>query len=385
MLISVIVKGFNGLLTISFVPFLYNIYRKKQKKFYLYWSIGFLLYGVNNLIRTSLLYFNSTSLLIQLLSFISLSVGFGMVLVGIGDLIRRRRLMLFVSISIPVIMTAFYATTKPYELAKILAIIPYAVVSLSLLWIKRRYSVQLDLFIVGWWMLLISNIGYSMEYMGDVITDVFAIFSKMVIFYGMTNPQFTLLADNFERFMLSGDYSEYTEGFDWHLMMVGSKEKKEKEVQWLINRVNQNSAHGIRTILISVYDLVSQADLQAQGALDLEALYLIRVQQTSQGGSTVFSEKTMTIRDDVNELEAVFSDIINFANERKVYCQIILFNLSVLIFTHGWKRLYSFLISMMPRLKSSNVQVCFLYHPLTHSSQSEINIFESLADQITVI
>ena len=385
MLLSVIVKGFNGLLTISFVPFLYNIYKRKQKKFYLYWSIGFLLYGANNLIRTSLLYFNSTSLLIQLLSFISLSVGFVMVLVGIGDLIRRRRLMLFVSISIPVIMTVFYATTKPYELAKILAIIPYAVVSLSLLWIKRRYRVQLDLFIVGWWMLLISNIGYSMGYMGDVMTDVFAIFSKTLIFYGMTTPQFTLLADNFERFMLSGDYSSYMEGFDWHLMLVGSKEKKEKEVQWLKDRVLQNSAQGIRTILITVYDMVSLGDLQAQKALDLEALYLIRMLQTSPISSTVFSEKTMTIRDDVNELDVVFSDIINFANERKIYCQIILFNLSVLIFTHGWKRLYSFLISMIPRLKSSNVQVCFLYHPSTHSNQSEINIFESLADQITVI
>ena len=91
----------NGLFTLSFFPILYSIYIKTQRRFYLLWGAGFLLYGVNILIRVSLLYFNIDSLRAEIFAFMFTLSGFVLIITGIGDLINKARTMFLAALSIP--------------------------------------------------------------------------------------------------------------------------------------------------------------------------------------------------------------------------------------------------------------------------------------------
>jgi len=114
-------------------------------------------------------------------------------------------------------------------------------------------------------------------------------------------------------------------------------------------------------------------------------IYVVRVIQGSRGTMNTFKEHIMVVNDDLNQLEILFTDVINFSNSNYIPCEIILYNLSQMILTHGWRRVYSFLISKLSNIKSSHVNFTCFYYPDTHENQSEIRVFERMADSIVAL
>ena len=112
MWVPVIVRFLNGLVTLYFLPFLLGIYRRRQKRFYMYWGLGFLFYGVNNLIRTWMLYAGSSSILPEFTAFLFQSLGFTLILCGIGELVDRTRLLCLLSLSVPLLMVLLYFISR---------------------------------------------------------------------------------------------------------------------------------------------------------------------------------------------------------------------------------------------------------------------------------
>lgn len=379
------VRLLNGLFTLSFFPLLYSIYRKTQRRFYLLWGAGFLLYGVNIIIRVSLLYFNISSLHAEIFAFMFSLSGFVLIMTGIGDLINRARTMLLASLSIPLIIVVLYYTTQPYLLGLLIASLPWIFTCVSLLIIRYRYSSSLDLFVVGWAILSFSNVGALFGVMELTYVEITAIFGKVVILIGVLYPRFTFLADDFRRFLIAGVPQQYSNQPRETFVLFNSKSgKRSNEVKWIKERISENSLKDIRTVLISTYDLITPTDIMTNGD-ERDNMYFVRM---IRGGKSVFhefGERIMVINDDLNDLDILFTDIINFTKERKITAQIILYNLSFLIHTHGWKRVYAFLLSKMSLLKDSSVYLYSIYYPKTHELESEIAKFEKLSDLVKEI
>lgn len=375
----------NGLITLSLFPILYSIYRKTKRHFYLLWGTGFLLYGVNIIIRTGLVYFNKSSLRAEIFAFMFTLFGIALILTGIGDLIHRARTMLLASLGIPLLIVMLYYTTQQHLLGLLIASLPWLFTCVSLLFIRVRYSSSLDLFVVGWVILTLSNVGALFGVMELTYVEMMAIFGKVVILFGVLNSGFTFLADDFRRFLIGGVRQPYSDQLGDKFVLFNSKSgNRSNEVKWVKERVVENSLKDIRTIIISTYDLITLADMMAGNGEDGN-MYFVRM---IQGGKSVFhdfGERIMVINDDLNDLDILFTDIINFTNMRKITAQIILYNLSALIHTHGWKRVYTFLLSKMSLLKESNVYLYSLYYPKTHEVESDIAKFEKLADLVTDI
>jgi hypothetical protein len=374
----------NGLFTLSFLPLLYSIYRKTQRRFYLLWGAGFLLYGVNIIIRTSLLYFNISSLRAEIFAFMFTLSGFVFIITGIGDLIYRARTMLLASLSIPLMIVVLYYTTQPYLLGLLVASIPWIFTCVSLLIIRVRYSSSLDLFVVGWAILSFSNVGSLFGVMEMFYVELMAIFGKVVILFGVLYPRFTFLADDLRRFLIAGMPQQYTDQLGETFVLFNSKSgKRSNEVKWIKERISENNLKDTRTILISSYDLITPADIITNP--NEENIYFVRMIQGGKSAFQDFGERIMVINDDLNDLDILFTDIINFTKERKITAHIILYNLSVLIHTHSWKRVYTFLLSNLSLLKESSVYLYSIYYPKTHELESEIAKFEKLADLVKEI
>lgn len=375
----------NGLFTLSYFPLLYSIYDKTQKRFYLLWGAGFLLYGVNIIIRTGFLYFDLNALDIELIPFMFLLTGFTLILTGIGELINRAKTLLLASLIVPLIIAILYFTVQTYYVGQIIAQIPYFFICVSLLYIRVNFSASLDLFLVGWVILSLTNIGAAFELIDKMYVEVFAIFGKIVLLIGITYPKFSFLVDDLRRFLISGLPYKYITEYGDKLVLVNSKSgNRNTETQWITDRIKDNSEKSIKTVLITTYDLISPSDL-ATVNVSQELFYVVRMIQGGKSMFDIFTEHMMTINDDLNDLDILVTDIINFTNDTKTNCQIILYNLSSLIHTHGWKRVYTFLLSKISLLKSSNVNLYALYYHKTHEIESDIAKFETIADKISEI
>jgi len=374
------VRLINGLVTLGIAFFLLRIYQKNKKRFYSLWALGFFLYGLNIITRIG-----TVPTIGQWLPAFLLLGGFISIIAGIADLVDRRRLILVVFIlPLSLLMLSivpFPETIMIEALGWVISIMPYLIITVSLLYIRMNYPSSLDLLIVGWLNLLLVNIAFPLNMMDIVYIDFLATFSKIIIFFGMLNPNFSLMVDELKRFLIAGVPSTYSNEVSGSFILVSSGPGNRKsEIDWMATRIEENATKGISTILISTYDLISQYELSNRGLS--EKVFVVRMIPGGRGVFTNMDERLMTIDDDVNQLDILFTDLIKYSNERKINIEIIVFTLSSLIHTHGWKRIYSFMLSKIPTLRASNVQLlCFYYHD-SHENISDIAKFETTADKV---
>jgi hypothetical protein len=184
------------------------------------------------------------------------------------------------------------------------------------------------------------------------------------------------------QFLISGDASKNIRDKKGQIIFVDLSDiTKSDEIQWIKNQIRPNREPNARTILISLYDFISTLDLRNNGVKE-EDLYFIRMIQGRTPTTAVFNEHVMTINDDISSLNLLIKDIIKFSNEKKVNSQIIIYTFSSLLHVHGWKRVYSFLISNISEIRTSYVNLYVLYYSNTHSNISNLAMFEKIADDV---
>ena len=380
--LEVPVRFLNGLITVVMFLHLVRIYRKTQKRFYLLWGIGFLLYGLNILLRIG-----GAPSYTQWFSAFLLLAGFVSIIGGVADLVNNMGI-LYVILFLPIALLILLLTPEPYTVfieraGWVVTILPYLIICVLFLLIRVNYSQSIDLLLIGWALLLLVNVAFAFDAMEVYYVDVMAIFAKAVILIGMTKPSFSLLVDDLKEFLLSGSPTIYTNVGQGQISLVESNGKREEIIDWIANKAEENTDRGIRTILISTYDMISLSDLQARNLTD--KLYFVRMITGGRLIKNIFEENQMAIDDDLNILDIMFSDIIGYSNDKLLNCDIILFSLSSLIHTHGEKRVYSFILSVITPIKSSYVRLYGLFNPETHKDKADVKRFEAIFDKIYTI
>jgi len=369
----------NGLFTVLLAIFLFNIYRKKGRQFYLLWALGYLSYGLNIFFRI----FVSPPGIYPVIFIIS---GFTLILVGIGSLINRTRMMLLVSALIPLALFPVMFMPNATTYVWFISIFPYFLTALSLIILRKMGVVDIDLLIIGWWILLLTNVALAFDWMTPTFVEVMAIFGKTVIYYGMVKPKFSLLAEDLKRFLIAGEPTMYLNGEkrDRFVLLSVPPNHWKRDVDWVAERVENNAAKGIRTVIVSVYDTLTMPELLARNVKE-DNIYIVRIITGGLTSVRVFEEHVLSINDDMSLLELLFNDIIAHSREKKIKCEIIIYSLSYLIHTHGAKRVYSFLISKLPVMNTGDVSLVCIYYPDTHEKATDRSIFESLADRVASI
>ena len=199
-LITFVVMLFNGLVTISFTPFLLRLYRRNRRNFYLLWGIGFLLYGLNIILR--LFVTNPTDIEIEPLEwlvFLFYSFGFMNIITGVGDLIEKARLAFASSLILFLMPILVYYLPDLLIPAWMVTLSPYLIICVYLIFIRQRYRASVDLFLVGWVLLLLINISNPLGLIKPPYLDLLAIYGKIIIFFGMISTRFTYLADEIKQ------------------------------------------------------------------------------------------------------------------------------------------------------------------------------------------
>jgi hypothetical protein len=382
MTVSIIMLA-NGLITIGFSPFLIKIYRQNKKKFFLYWGAGFLLYGINIIIR-AFADPNSGPTPIMWAAYACYMSGFTLIITGNGHLIGQTKTWLASSTAIIIIPIAVYLLSGPASLGWAATLSPYILTSISLIFIKRRSPVSLDVFISGWLALFIVNLTVPLNLLSPMYVETLAIIAKIVIFIGMISPKFSLLEDDVKRFLISGLPQEYLGEERGRVTLVNpGKKMRSEEIKWIKEKVTENSANGLKTILITLYDLISPIDIDPERLG--KDLYFVRMKPGERHEVQVFKENVTTMSDDWSKFDFFLTDVIAYSKERNLRCDIILYSLTWIIHSNGWKRVYPQFLTMASKLKESQVNIYCFYYPATHSDPAEITVFEKIADRVILI
>lgn len=379
--LNIVFRVFNCVVTLAIATLLLRIYRRNYRRFYLYWGVGYVFYGVNIFLRL----FTPTEFDVSTLgvtAFLLMMLGFAFIVAGVGELVNQTRTLLVSTLSLLLLPLIQIILGREWvSLAFLVVLTPYLFMGLSLMVLNWKYGVDVQLQIAGWFNLFFVNLGFITKLVDPGFTDLTSTVAKVVIFMGMTQPRFSFLEDDLKQFLMGGIPVEYAISVEGNLSMVNQANiSREKDRQWIKEKIISNSRKGIRTILLSIYDLITPKEIFEQNTE--ENLYFVRVLSGSRSSLNTFEEKIMSINDDLNQLDILFTDVINYSNEKKIPCEIILYTLSHLIHTHGWRRVYSFMTSKNPVLKSSQVQLTCFYDKKSHEVESDIIKFERLADSV---
>jgi hypothetical protein len=271
--------------------------------------------------------------------------------------------------------------SAPTELGWILGVTPYLLISGTLIYMRFRFKVDIDLLTSGWIFLMGVNVGIFFNFISAEYGEILVIIGKLVILGGIMIPRFSLLAEDLKQFLLSGHPRSYEGGRGGGIILIKSSLTREEEIKWIVGKMNEKRGGNQRTILVTTHDLIAPQEIK-QEQLNTEDLYIVRMIHGSQDASNLFQEKVMTINDNLVEFGLLLSEIIGFARQRKIKVTIILYTLSTLIELHEWRKIHEELLTMMPRLKAAGVEINAFFYPETHGDKVMVEVFTNMADEV---
>lgn len=379
----------NALITMAFLPFLLDVYQKTDRSFYLFWGIGFFLSGLRIVLQT----IARTYVLIDFpLSAISLLVLFGslmFIIMGLGDLIGELVNTSLILGGLPIFLSILYVKFSTEQVFLIFNLGLYAFILWILPYLSTKYSISLRYILIGlvsiFFVVVLENGGLLPNY----FTELIHIGGKSLIFLGFTQPRFKFLAYDISGYLSAVDESSSDENnYTTKLILLNSEmqESKLKELDFFVNRLKRNLCTGVKTILVVTYDLIQINDLQKY-MVEPDDLHIIRILSSGRGSGFRFSfdEHESIISEDLGDLDIILSEIIENVELNKIHCEVFIYDLSTLSHLQGNKRVYSFIVSKISKLKNSNVCLFAYIHPKTHNDRTEVALFESIADRIEYI
>lgn len=180
----------NAIVTLGCAAYILKVYRDVRKFFYLAWSIGFVIYGAQILIR--LLLPGISEWVPGILHMIT----FALIIAGLEDVLKETKIPLLKTYALLVVLVVFF------YLFLALDRILMGVIFLSSGWIiptygtvlmRRVYGHLADNILIGWLFLYVANIVFTIGQVPIYFIDVLAIFAKLVLLVGIVNPAFPWL------------------------------------------------------------------------------------------------------------------------------------------------------------------------------------------------
>lgn len=354
----------------------YSILSKKigRHLFYYFWCVGFILYAMQILTRA---FFISPGIIGVLL----ISSYFVFVL-GLWFLGRRK---LFLISFIVVFVTSMFLFSVggiiglvSIEDGKIFASVAiYGGLTLLMFYHRTIFGRTADKFIIGWLILCITNLFLPTEWFA---TNIFAIFSKIVLLAGVMDQDFSILLQKVKLEIMSDRLpipftTNSREGI--FKLIIHSNNVQSNKIKFLKQRIQENVRKEETTYIFSFQDVIPRSVLRE---LKWISPNKVKVFLFSSSANTVQKEFTI-LPMGITEIGATISEIIK-KHLGADDCTIIFSDLSLLIHVFGIYPIYNLLLSKMGGFREAGIEMLVFFHPETHGDNSVPSLFESISDEV---
>jgi len=359
------------------VTLLFFIYTKRLERhvFYYGWSIGFILYGSQLLLRafSSTLFLTSVPMIVAFIIF------------PLSTFLlnpKKSHWQLFFSLTSLYVVLAILFLLGVLEECKQTWILGsaflYLPVAILLLFHRNHFGASVDKLLIGWFSLFLTNTLFPF---GGHVADILAIFSKMVIFMGILNYDFAIIMNKIRKELVSPILLSDT-GFveEGGLRLITFQKNHYTSLvtvsDWLIQNVDSNIARNVETTIIVLNDVIPYSVLRSivWKKPGMAKVFLFSSNPTNK-------EEFTTLRLDISELGLTITEVTKKNSLSGEKGELILIDLSIMIHTFSVQQAYALLLNKMGMLRSSGTELTAVFHPETHDKMV-VSLFESIADTI---
>jgi hypothetical protein len=378
--LNLVMEAANSLVTMGCgVTLLYLVSRRKIERhpFYYAWSLGFMLYGLQILLRVFsdgsyaqipmflafVIFFPFSIFLLRpkksVVLMFSLLFALGAIFTGLAYVG-----ILQVNVSFWIVASAFF-------------FLPVASVIVAH---RRLFGNSVDKLLVGWLTLFFVNILLPL---GGWATDTFAIFGKLILLVGIRDYDFAILSQKI-RDGLSSSVSSPSAGqgekggFELAILKPREEPPLRTVAKWLKSRVDQNVKKGVETSVLIMQNVIPFEAARAIAWSKPEKVHVFMFTNESLPGTEDFT----ILRYGLAEIGAAITEVTRRDEEEETIHEILLVDLSIMIHTFGAEDVYSLLLNKMGGLRSSMTYLTAVFHPDTHEDLV-VSLFKTLADNIT--
>jgi hypothetical protein len=359
-----------------YIFYLLNTGRVRRHFFYVGIGAGFLFYGAGIFVRwliSDLRLQTTLFLFLSLLFFIFTSLGFWS--------LAHRRLVLYVLF----VEYIFFSSIIALWLGGLLgggfylnigSFLSFLTLIALVFYHRVVFGESVDRFLFGWMLLLVSNV--LLFGMGWVV-DVLAIFSKLVIFYGVTAYDFAIISQRLRSERLTpvlplASGGEKEGGFT---LVVSHSEGVVDDFPWIRDFIEENVDRGLFTSLFVFQDVLPYSWLRRLKWMKPD-LVSILVFSSNLRNEEEFILLPMELKDIGLSLVEVAEQCGNSGTGGCV----IFYDLSQLIYVFGLSYVYRLLLDKMGIIRKNNVSLYCVIHPKTHSEPHVLALFKSIADNV---
>ena len=377
--ISLLTNGLFTLLLGFFVVYLFSNQKVKRDIFYLLFSLGFIIYGIEILLRwISEEYIpsqSSTGVVLTGISLFLFSLGFWS--------LSRKKILLTVIIPFffagYLLVGLWFANLIPYEIAVMCAPLGYFPVIFMLLLHVAILRKIVDTFTFGWFFLLLTNFILLGQ---GWIADLFAIFSKLLILRGMIDQDFIILTQKIKRTLFSHPVASITtsakEGGIRLLIHSTNSSSFTTKYEWIEKKVIENTEKGKETYLFSFQDIFPHGALRRIKWIDNEKNFILLFSSSVQEAKKEFTVLPM----EITHIGAALTEIANKCKNSDNSCVIIIDNLSLAIHSFGVSSTYKMILNKLGSLRESKIELYAFLHPDTHKNKHVVPLFENISDDV---
>ena len=375
------INTLNALTPFALSILLYKGYQEKRRRFYLCWVLAFLFYGVSNLINIYMRIISTETP--STVTFLALStfIAFTALMMGIGELTNKTRIYLVISLSIPLFTGILYFTGAPVYMFTVSFLLPYIMTAGALIVISLKYRVNLNALILGWMLILLSNVGIAVHFLNITTAPLVALIGKIFAYYWMTLPYFSDFAEDIE-VLLGEQQSGSTPQGERHINMIETRNDIDTR-GWIMEQVEALESRGFLSLLF----LTTNKDEEPDTSM-LESnknVYIFKITEGYRKKGVIFSEQVMEISNDVSEISVLIYDLLEYIRVHDLSVQLFFYDISFFIKRNGWRRVYSQMISLIPQFKSADLHVNFIYNRDNLETTYIIEIMRHLADNVVKI
>lgn len=347
-----------------------------QKHFFYYtWSVGFVFYGIQIILRA----LDFSIIFTGLLTFISFSSFI------LGTWLLTRRKTVYYVILVDVLLFSSLVILFIFQVINMDVgwIVGFPILVFTIIFgiIDQRvvFGKNVDKLIIGWSLLIFSN---TLLYFHGFLSDSFAIISKVIILFGIIDYDFVIIAKRIQRGFNNSNLpfvGEYKEEGGLKLVIPSIKNGeiwKSKSIVWIINQIHDNLDKRKYTYLFSFFDVLSHRDLIRIKWISPENIRIFRFSNSEKQ-----TKEFTNISPDLLKLGVTINEI---ARKQKKYLDgagLFFTDLSATIHTFGVYPVYNLLLQKMGTLRESGITMFAFFLPNTHD-EIVVSLFSSIADEI---
>jgi hypothetical protein len=243
---------------------------------------------------------------------------------------------------------------------------------------RVHFGKAVDKFLFGLPLLVLAN---SITFSKDWVTETFATFAKILLFYGVIDYDFIVMTQRIRRNMsvthLLADTENEKEGTFRLILCSQSSTSLSKQVTSIESLVHENAKKAVNTFVFAFQDVIPHKQLRRIKGIDPSKVSIFLFSASAERIKTEFTLLPMGL----TQIGAVLSETVRESENPKNQCAIIFSNLSLLVHLFKPYPVYNMLLNKMGALREKGIELVAYMNPETHADKSVVSLFADIADE----